>query len=71
MDALKSCVKFIQEESEQLTHYVNGLPPDALNHPSACTRWEVGDVIAHWIWFMEYYTVIIPSLHVAVCYDSI
>ena len=61
MDALNSRVKFIQEESEQLIHYVNGLPQDALNHPSACTKWEVGDVIAHWIWFMEYYTDFIVS----------
>ena len=61
MDALKSRVKFIREETEQLTRYVTGLPQDVLNLPSACTAWEVGDVIAHWIWFMEYYADFIVS----------
>jgi len=61
MDTLKSRVKYIQEESNELTRYVNALPPDSLKLPSACSRWEVGDVIAHWIWFMEYYPDFIVS----------
>ena len=42
VDALKSRVTLIRGESERFVQYVNGLPQDALNHPSACTRWEVG-----------------------------
>ena len=61
MDAIKSRVKYIQEESNELTRYVNALPPDALKLPSACSRWEVGDVIAHWIWFIAYYPDFIVS----------
>ena len=34
-------------ESAALTHYLHALPPAAWEHPSACTRWVIGDVIAH------------------------
>src|SRR6266852_773193 len=34
-------------ESEALTHYLHALPPAAWEHPSACARWVIGDVVAH------------------------
>jgi len=40
-------LKALQSEVERLTHYLTALPPDAWNHPSACARWQVADVVAH------------------------
>jgi uncharacterized protein (TIGR03083 family) len=34
-------------ESEALKHYLHILPPTAWDHPSACARWVIGDVVAH------------------------
>lgn len=55
MVAVRSRLNAIRAESEWLTRYVNDLPEESLKLASACTRWEVGDIIAHWIWWMEYY----------------
>ena len=48
-------VKLIHVESERLKQYVNTLPPDALERPSPCEGWTVGDVVAHLVWFAETY----------------
>jgi uncharacterized protein (TIGR03083 family) len=34
-------------ESAALTRYLHTLPPAAWEHPSACARWVIGDVVAH------------------------
>jgi uncharacterized protein (TIGR03083 family) len=52
---LQDSVKLIRSESERLKQYVNGLPPEALERPSPCELWDVGDVIGHLIWFAETY----------------
>jgi uncharacterized protein (TIGR03083 family) len=46
-------VRLIQAESNRLREYLDALPSDALNEPSACEDWTVGDVVAHLIWFAE------------------
>ena len=61
MDTVKSRVRAIRLESELLSQYVNRLPEQSLNHPSACSMWDVGDVIAHLIWFMENYNDFLVS----------
>ena len=48
-------VDLIRLESERLKEYVKGLPPKALEFPSPCERWNVGEVIAHLVWFAETY----------------
>jgi len=48
-------VTLIRIESERLMHYVNTLPTDALDRPSPCPGWTVGDVIAHLVWFADTY----------------
>ena len=52
---LQETVELILSESERLKQYVNGLPPEALERPSPCELWDVGDVIAHLIWIAETY----------------
>jgi uncharacterized protein (TIGR03083 family) len=48
-------VELIKSESERLKEYVNSLSPEALDRPSPCERWNVGEVVAHLIWFVETY----------------
>ena len=45
--SIEDRVRLVREESERLKEYANALSPDALTLPSACHRWEVGDVLAH------------------------
>jgi uncharacterized protein (TIGR03083 family) len=40
-------VKLLIAESDRLIQYLTTLPPEAWRTPSACTRWEVRDVVAH------------------------
>ena len=46
-------VKLIESETERLKAYIRGLPPEALERPSPCDLWNVGEVIAHLVWFAE------------------
>ena len=41
--------------SHQLTQYLHSLPADAWDQPSACDRWQVGDVIGHLIRGSDFY----------------
>src|SRR5262245_21122223 len=43
-------------ESAALTHYLHALPPAAWEHPSACARWVIGDVVAHLVDSGAFYT---------------
>jgi uncharacterized protein (TIGR03083 family) len=52
---LQDTVKLIRSESERLKQYVSGLSPQALDRASPCELWNVGDVIAHLVWFAETY----------------
>ena len=55
LDKSQAQVELIRSESERIKHYVSGLHQDALEKPSPCERWNVGEVIAHLIWFAEIY----------------
>ena len=55
MMAMQDTVQLIHSESERLTQYVHTLLPDALERPSPCEGWTVGDVVAHLVWFAETY----------------
>ena len=48
-------VTLIQAESERVRRYLNELPADALELPTPCDRWTIGDLIAHLVWFAETY----------------
>jgi uncharacterized protein (TIGR03083 family) len=52
---LQDTVNLIRSESDRIKHYINGLPPDALDRASPCELWDVGDVIGHLIWIAETY----------------
>jgi uncharacterized protein (TIGR03083 family) len=56
MSTQAELVKVIQTESERLQQYLAALPVDAWTKPSACARWEVGDVVAHLITVPNTYT---------------
>ena len=45
----------LQSVSDQLTQYLHSLPADAWDQPSACDRWQVGDVIGHLIRGSDFY----------------
>ena len=54
-DIHTSHVELIRSESQRLKEYLNTLPPEALERPSPCEMWDVGEVIAHLEWFAETY----------------
>ena len=47
---MQELVKLIYTESERLKQYVNTLTPDDLEHPTPCEDWNVGDILAHFVW---------------------
>ena len=55
MASMENMVRLIESESDNLKQYLNGLPLDALDRPSPCELWTVGDVIAHLVWFADTY----------------
>ena len=55
VDTHKTHVELIQSETERVKQYINALPPEALERPSPCDKWNVGEVIAHLEWFAEIY----------------
>src|SRR5438093_3050226 len=55
MDPFADRIKVLQAESERIKQYLHALPPEALSKPSACTQWQVQDVIAHLIGVAETY----------------
>ena len=55
IDFTKQLVDLIRSESERVKELVRALPSNALENRSPCERWNVGDVIAHLIWFAEKY----------------
>ena len=55
IESSKVLVDLIKSESERLKVYVSALSPEALERPSPCERWNVGEVVAHLIWFAEIY----------------
>jgi hypothetical protein len=55
MDAPEAIVKLLIAESDRLIQYLTTLPPAARRTPSACTRWEVWDVVAHLANQREFY----------------
>src|SRR5207302_8518428 len=55
MDTFTDRVKVLQAESERIKQYLHALPPAALSKPSACTQWQVQDVIAHLVGVAETY----------------
>src|SRR5262249_30662208 len=49
-------VQIVWAEAQHLTRYLRALPPAAWHHPSACKRWQVGDVVVHLAACAEVYT---------------
>ncbi len=55
METFPDRVHVLQSESERIKQYLRALPRAALSKPSACTQWQVQDVIAHLIGVAETY----------------
>jgi uncharacterized protein (TIGR03083 family) len=47
--------RLLQSESGRIQQYLHALTPEALVRPSACTQWQVQDVIAHLVGVAEFY----------------
>ena len=54
-DVHQKQVELIRSESQRFREYLNTLSPEALDLPSACEKWAVGEVIAHLAWAVETY----------------
>jgi len=55
MDTFADRIKLLESESERIKQYFHALSPEALRQPSACTQWQVQDVVAHLIGVAETY----------------
>lgn len=55
MDMFADRINVLRSESERIRQYLHALPPTVLSKPSACTQWQVQDVIAHLIGVAETY----------------
>ena len=55
METFPDRVHVLQSESERIKQYLHALPLEALSKPSACTQWQVQDVVAHLISVAETY----------------
>jgi uncharacterized protein (TIGR03083 family) len=55
VDTFADHIKVLETESERIKQYLYALPPEALGRPSACTQWQVQDVVAHLIGVAETY----------------
>ena len=45
----------LTDESRRLQQYFEALPGEAWTTPSACTEWQVQDVVAHLVGVAEFY----------------
>ena len=54
-DIHKTQVELFRSESQRFREYLNTLSPESLDLPSACGKWNVGEVIAHLAWVVETY----------------
>lgn len=55
METLADHVALVQAESARLLQYLHALPADAWRQPSACTQWQIQDVVAHMAGVAEFY----------------
>jgi uncharacterized protein (TIGR03083 family) len=55
METLADRVALVQAESARLLQYLHALPADAWSQPSACTQWQIQDVVAHLAGAAEFY----------------
>ncbi len=55
METFADRVTLLQTESARIKQYLHTLPPDAWDRPSACTQWQVRDVVVHLVGVAEVY----------------
>ena len=55
METLEDRVALVQAELTRLTQDLHALPADAWRQPSACTQWQIQDVVAHLTGAAEFY----------------
>ena len=54
-DPVRGLIELVRSESDRLKDYLRALREDSWSRPSACDRWEVGDVVAHLAGGAEFY----------------
>ena len=55
MISQEDTIRVIISETERLKQYVNGLTRDDLRKSTPCEDWNVGELIAHLVWFAQTY----------------
>jgi uncharacterized protein (TIGR03086 family) len=55
METLVDRVALVRAELARLTQALHALPADAWHQPSACTQWQIQDVVAHVTGAAEFY----------------
>jgi uncharacterized protein (TIGR03083 family) len=55
METLADRVALVQAELARLTQDLHALPADAWRQPSACTQWQIQDVVTHLTGAAEFY----------------
>jgi uncharacterized protein (TIGR03083 family) len=55
MSTFADRIDVLTEESARIDRYLRTLPPEAWTRPSACTQWQVQDVVAHLVGVAEFY----------------
>jgi uncharacterized protein (TIGR03083 family) len=55
MPTFDARIEVLAAESARLERYFRALPPEAWARPSACTQWQVQDVVAHLVGVAEFY----------------
>lgn len=55
METFAERVTILETESERIKQYLHALPAEAWSQQSACTQWQVQDVVAHLIGVAETY----------------
>ena len=55
MVSLQDSIRLGRSEAERLREFLSNLPADKWATPSACTEWQVADVVGHLAWVGEFY----------------
>ena len=55
MVSLQDSIRLGRSEAERLGEFLRNIPSGQWATPSACTEWQVADVVGHLTWVGEFY----------------
>jgi uncharacterized protein (TIGR03083 family) len=56
MVSLQDRIRLVRSEAERIGEFLRNLPAEKWAMPSACSEWQVADVLGHLTWVGEFYT---------------